>query len=86
MLEEHHVNRHRQFLDTLSLDEADYVTAILDDFKDQAWAAPLAAAVREGGITPSNKDQMFELRFAHALHQAGIAPRYEVPGEGPSKI
>ena len=33
-----------------------------------------------------NKAKFFELRFGHALRQAGIVPRYEVPGEGESTI
>jgi hypothetical protein len=32
------------------------------------------------------KDTLFELRFAHALHQASITAKIEIPGEAKSKI
>jgi len=75
------------FWDSLTRGEADYVQTIMDELKDQAWAAPILAGIRDnGGIVQANKDRMFELRFAYALHRQGIAPQYESPGEGQSTI
>ena len=57
------------FWDTLSLDEADYVTVILDDFKDQAWAAPLVVCqirLGENLIKPGIKpEDPYWLVFPH---------------------
>ncbi|GLS22041.1 hypothetical protein GCM10007874_50580 [Labrys miyagiensis] len=47
---------------------------------------PLAVTADNGGLVRDNKALLFELRFAHALRSAGIAPRYEVPGEGQSTL
>jgi hypothetical protein len=75
------------FWDSLSKDEADFVQAIMDELRDQAWSAPLLAGIRDnGGITQANKDRMFELRFGYALDRAGVVPHYEIPGEGQSTI
>ncbi|MCR6736618.1 MAG: hypothetical protein NVV83_22155 [Afipia sp.] len=39
-----------------------------------------------GGISRENKSRLLELRFAHELHNAGIAPAYEIQGEGQSNL
>ncbi|MBZ9993149.1 hypothetical protein [Mesorhizobium sp. BH1-1-4] len=75
------------FWDILSQDEAESAQRVIGELNGIAWAAPLIAGIREnGGIVHANKDRLFELRFAYALHQAGIAPRYEVPGEARSTV
>lgn len=75
------------FWDSLSSDEAEFVQAIMDQLRDRAWAVPLLAGIRDnGGVAQANKDRMFELRFGYALDQAGVEPRYEIPGEGHSTI
>ena len=75
------------FWDSLSKDEADFVQAIMDELRDQAWSVPVLAGIRDnGGITQANKDRMFELRFGYALDRAGVVPQYEIPGEGQSTI
>ena len=80
-------NAVKNFWDSLSKDEADYVQAIMDELKDKAWSAPVVAGIRDnGGIVQANKDRMFELRFGYALDQVGIVPQYEIPGEGQSTI
>jgi hypothetical protein len=75
------------FWDILSQDEADFVQTILLELANQPWAQPIVAGINDnGGLTRENKDRLFELRFAYALHRAGIAPRYEILGEGKSTI
>lgn len=52
-----------------------------------ANSAPnLIATIQELGLTKAAKPFLFELRFAHALHRAGIEAAYEIPGEGESTI
>jgi hypothetical protein len=80
-------NAVENFWDSLTRGEGDYAQTIMDELKDQAWAAPILAGIRDnGGIAQANKDRMFELRFAYALYGQGIAPQYEIPGEGQSTI
>src|SRR6266436_1426963 len=75
------------FWDILSQDEADFAQTILPELANQPWAQPLVAGIKDnGGLTRVNKDRLFELRFAYALHRAGITLRYEIPGEGKSTI
>ena len=50
----------------------------MSELQDQAWAVPLIAGVRDRGITRTNKDRMFELRFAHALWPKFFGWRMEV--------
>ena len=42
----------------------------------------LSAINAAGGLKTENKAKLFELRFGHAVNSAGVAPQYEVPGEG----
>ena len=72
--------------DKLSDKEAHFSEAILDELADQPWACRLIADINNGGITRANKGRLFELRFAHALHQKAIEPRYEISGEGNSTL
>ncbi len=73
--------------DFLSDREAEFVDGILRELADVEWARPLLTDIkRHGGLTRANKTRFFELRFGYALHQAGIKPRYEVPGEGQSSL
>lgn len=75
------------FWDNLSRNEADFAAAIMDKLKAEAWAAPILAGIRDnGGFAEGNKDRLLELRFAYALHEQGIAPQYEIAGEGQSTI
>ena len=39
-----------------------------------------------GGLIEKNMASFFELRFGHAVHEAGIAIQYEVPGENDSTL
>jgi hypothetical protein len=75
------------FWDILSQDEADFVQAIMLELANQPWAQPIVAGINDnGGLRRENKDRLFELRFAYALHRAGITLRYEIPGEARSTI
>jgi hypothetical protein len=75
------------FWDILSQDEADFVQAIMLELANEPWAQPIVAGINDnGGLKRENKDRLFELRFAYALHRAGITPRYEIPGEARSTI
>lgn len=48
-------------------------------------AEPITADINHP-LTRGDKDRLFELRFAYALHRGGIVPEYEIPGEGQSTI
>lgn len=52
------------------------------------WAAPLLTRLNNaGGIKSENMPLMFEVRFAHELHQAGITAEYEYSaGVGDSTV
>jgi hypothetical protein len=73
--------------DILSINEGCFAEAILDELTGQPWAQKLIADIKDnGGITRANKSRLFELRFAYSLHQIGIVPRYEIPGEESSTL
>lgn len=73
--------------DILSDREAEFVDAVMCDLADMAWARPLLTEIeRNGGLTRANKTRFFELRFGYALHQTGVVPCYEVPGEDKSTL
>ena len=75
------------FFDNLSASEGEFCEEIIDRLNGEAWAAPLLAALSgAGGICREAKSFLFELRFANALHEAGVVPDYEIPGEGSSTI
>lgn len=75
------------YWDILSQEEADFAQTIIPELANQPWAQPIVADINDnGGLTRENKDRLFELRFAYALHRAGVTPRYEIPGEGKSTI
>ena len=62
---------------------ASFYATIMAELADTAWAKPLLAEIdAAGGLKTENKARLFELRFGHAVHSAGVAPQYEVPGEG----
>ena len=59
----------------------------MDALRGAAWAQPLLAGLPDpADLTRNHKAKLFELRFGYALHQAGIAPRYELEGEAGSTI
>lgn len=73
--------------DFLSEREALYTEGVIKALGEQDILGGLAAMIAErGGLTQATKPLLFEARFAYALHQAGVAIRYEVPGEGDSTI
>jgi hypothetical protein len=76
-----------QSFDFLTGAEAEYVQPIMAELAGTTWAKPLLAEIEAaGGLKTENKAKLFELRFGHALHGAGVTPQYEVPGEGRSRI
>jgi hypothetical protein len=76
-----------QSFDFLTGAEAEYVLPIMAELAGTTWAKPLLAEIEAaGGLKTENKAKLFELRFGHALQGAGIAPQYEVPGDGDSRI
>jgi hypothetical protein len=73
--------------DFLSGREAEFTKAAMGELANVPWARRLIDDINSsGGLTGTNKAKLFELRFGHALHKAGITPRYEVPGEGESTL
>lgn len=73
--------------DFLSDREAIFCEQAIRELTGQKWAASLLGTLdAKGGLTGKNKALLFELRFAYALHRQGLAPTYEIPGEGESKI
>jgi hypothetical protein len=76
-----------QSFDFLTGAEAEYVQPIMAELAGTTWAKPLLAEIEAaGGLKTENKAKLFELRFGHSLHGAGVTPQYEVPGEGQSRI
>ena len=77
-------NGMENFWDSLSGNEAASAESMIEELRGAPWSELLLRDVRiNGGVVEANKDRLFELRFAHALHAAGVMP-YEVPGEGGS--
>lgn len=67
--------------DFLSRPEADASELAMQELASVTWAQPLLNIIRSrGGITRANMTFLFELRFALALHRAGIATDYEIQG------
>ncbi|MGO9848082.1 MAG: hypothetical protein ACLPKT_16270 [Methylocella sp.] len=60
---------------------------ILAELASEPWARAVLNDVRQkGGLVGKNMANFFELRFGHALHEAGFGVEYEVPGEGASTL
>jgi hypothetical protein len=79
--------RDEESFDFLTGREADFTKSVMDELTDTPWAKPLVDDINAtGGLTGDNKAKLFELRFGHSLHKAGILPRYETGGEGQSTL
>jgi hypothetical protein len=82
------------FWDTLESSEAEFAQQLVGELKDVPWAGPIIDRInKNGGLNRENldnllqlKDYLFELRFAHALHRAGVTAEHEIPGEANSTI
>ena len=73
--------------DFLTGREANFTQSVMDELADTLWAKPLVDDINAaGGLTGDNKAKLFELRFGHSLHTAGILPRYETAGQGQSTL
>jgi hypothetical protein len=74
--------RDEKSFDFLTGREADFVKSAMSELAETPWAKPLVDGINAtGGLTGDNKAKLFELRFGHSLHRAGILPRYETAGE-----
>lgn len=81
------MNTTQAFFDSLSKREGALCERIMEALSGEPWAGPLLRAITDaGGVCRENKSLLFELRFANALHECGIAPEYEIPGEGESTL
>jgi hypothetical protein len=75
------------FFDTFTGSEAERMKTIMAELDRVPWAQGILYGVqRHGGLVGKNMADFFELRFGHALHNAGVAVEYEVPGEGGSTL
>ena len=75
------------FFDTFTGSEAERMETIMAELDGVPWAQEILNDVQQnGGLVGKNMAPFFELRFGHALHRAGIAVEYEVPGEGGSTL
>ncbi len=75
------------FFDTFTGSEAERIEIAIAELDRLAWAQGILQRVRQnGGLKGKNMASFFELRFGHAVHQAGIRVEYEVPGEGNSTL
>jgi len=64
--------------DRLTLKEARRTERAIAALSAVVWAAPLLTRLNNaGGIKSENMPLMFEVRFAHELHHAGITAEYE---------
>jgi hypothetical protein len=79
--------RDEDSFDFLTGREADFMKSVINELADTPWAKPLVDDINAtGGLTGDNKAKLFELRFGHSLHKAGILPRYETAGQGQSTL
>ena len=61
--------------------------SVMDELVDTPWAKPLIDDINStGGLTSDNKAKLFELRFGHSLHKAGVLPQHETAGEAQSTL
>lgn len=75
------------FFDTFTGGESDRMETIIAELGSAPWAQRILHGVEQNrGLVGKNMARFFELRFGHALHEAGIAVEYEVPGEGDSTL
>lgn len=80
-------NDEDNFWDFLSEREAAYSDEAIRSLEGVPWAEPLIRTIQtNGGLRSANMAFLFELRFANALHQSGVTPEYETPGEGGSTL
>jgi hypothetical protein len=72
----------------LTSKEADRTQRAIDELSTVPWAKPLLLRLEDaGGLRSKNMPLMFEVRFAHELHRAGVSAAYEYPaGVGDSTV
>jgi hypothetical protein len=77
----------RSFFDIFTDRESDRMEVIMAEVAGAAWAQPILNNIRKGGgLVGKNMELFFELRFGHALYDAGVTVEYEVEGEADSTI
>jgi hypothetical protein len=75
------------FFDTFTGREAERMETIIPELGRVSWAQGIIKDVHQNGdLVGKNMANFFELRFGHAVHEAGIAVEYEVAGEGNSTL
>jgi hypothetical protein len=75
------------FFDTFTGRESDRMETIIAELSGATWAQGILHGVKQnGGLVGKNMARFFELRFGHALHDAGLALEYEVPAENDSTL
>jgi hypothetical protein len=75
------------FFDTFTSRESDRMETIIAELGGAPWAQGILRGIEQnGGLIGKNMARFFELRFGHALHEAGVAVEYEVTGEGNSTL
>ena len=73
--------------DTFTGREAERMKTVMAELGSAPWAHGILREVeRDDGLIGKNMAPFFELRFGHALHEAGIAVEYEIAGEGASTL
>ncbi len=75
------------FWDYLTTEEGEAAQDAISELNDVRWIEPLLRSIQDnGGVTRNTMPLLFELRFAHALHRAGVMAEYEIGGEGDSTL
>ncbi len=73
--------------DGFSIEEREATASAVHALSKIDWAAHLIDDFnRNGSLQHNNKGHCFNVRFAHALYNAGITPNVEIDGEANSKI
>lgn len=69
------------WMDRLNTKEKARTECAIEDLSTISWAQPLLSRLsNSGGISSENMPLMFEVRFAHELHLAGVTAEYEYHG------
>jgi hypothetical protein len=87
MLQVRMADQQPSFFDSFTGSEAERMEIVMAELNNVPWAQGILRRIEQnGGLAGKNMAHFFELRYGHALHKAGIAVEYEVPGEGDSTL
>lgn len=67
-------------------DEIELARNIIEKLGESKWSQPLIKKLNDPLTMKERRSFLFELIFGYRLHEAGISPTYETPGEGSSRI